>query len=182
MSSLYLFSGPCGSGKSTLADQFANRLVEDGRSLQVYVIHGDDFHKGFVETARRLGPYHPGFLYWPDILVFIWERMLASAEAALRRGLDVIMDYVVEDELAMVKELAEKYGATLYYIVLTAPEDILRQRLQRRGDPQLVERSLFLKAKLEQLTENKNHLLDTSKASPQQLAAELDIQRYHLPL
>ena len=48
MSNIYFISGPCGVGKSTLADAFAKYLTNTGIRKQVYVIHGDDFHQGFV--------------------------------------------------------------------------------------------------------------------------------------
>ena len=181
MSKLYLFSGPCGCGKTTLADAFAAHLISEAGKNQVYVIHGDDIHKGFVETDKRLGPGYPGFLYWQDILQFIWENMLSMADSALRRGLDVIVDYVVEDELPMVQTLAEKHGAALYYFVLTAPEEVLKERLQKRGDPQLTERSLFLKSKLDTLPENQGHLLPCGRLTPDEIIRATDPENYRLP-
>lgn len=53
MSNIYFISGPCGVGKSTLADAYAKHLTNAGIRKQVYVIHGDDFHQGFVETVKR---------------------------------------------------------------------------------------------------------------------------------
>jgi predicted kinase len=180
MSKVYLFSGPCGCGKTTLANAWAQYLIDNCGKHQVYVIHGDDFHKYIAETQKRLGPDCPGFLYWPDILAFIWECILATADLALRRGLDVIIDYVVEDELPSVLELVKKHDASLYYLVLTAPEDVLRQRLLKRGDVQLTERSLFLKNKLEQLPENQGHLLPCGDKTPEQLICGLNMDQYRL--
>lgn len=51
--SLYVFSGPCGCGKTTLTNAWARKLVNEGKRRQVYVIHGDDFHAGFVEPDRK---------------------------------------------------------------------------------------------------------------------------------
>ena len=68
MSSIVFFSGACGCGKSTLANAYARRLVDKGISRQGYVIHGDDFHAGFVETQERSGSACERFFYWPDIL------------------------------------------------------------------------------------------------------------------
>ncbi len=53
MQNIYFISGPCGVGKSTLADAFAKYLTNSGIRKQVYVIHGDDFHQGFVETDYK---------------------------------------------------------------------------------------------------------------------------------
>lgn len=158
---IYVFSGPCGCGKSTLTKRYAQHLVDTDRN-QVYILHGDDFHEGFVETDRRVGPNCPGFQYWADILEFNWQCMLDVAQKALDRGLDVLIDYVVEDELPRLTALAEKNGAKLYYIVLTATEAELTERLTKRGNPELIERSLFLKAKLDAAPENQSHLYNIS--------------------
>lgn len=180
MSSLYLFSGPCGCGKTTLTNAFAAHLIGEAGKNQVYVIHGDDIHKGLVETGKRLGPDCAGFLYWADVLQFIWENILSMANSALQRGLDVVVDYVVEDELPMVRALAEKHGAALYYFVLTAPQEALEERLQKRGDPHLTERSLFLKRKLDALPENRGHLLPCGEKTPEELIRELDPENFRL--
>jgi len=133
MSNIYVFSGPCGCGKSTLADAFARHLVDQCGRPQVYVIHGDDFHKGFREIDSRAGCEHPSFLRWPDILAFNWECMLNTARSAMRRGLDIVIDYVVEDELPMLKQLAAEHREGLYYVVLSVSEEELEQRLTHRG-------------------------------------------------
>ncbi len=177
---IYVFSGPCGCGKSTLTERYAEHLVKNEGKLQVYVIHGDDFHRGFKETERRLGPDYPGFLYWADILRFNWDCMLTVAQKALDRELDVLIDYVVEDELPLLRALAEKNGAKLYYIVLTASAEELKRRLTERGDPQLIERSLFLKEKLEHA--GREYLFDISGMTVEEEIAALDITAYEMPL
>lgn len=181
MNHIYVFSGPCGCGKSTLTESYANYLIENGK-LQVYVIHGDDFHRGFKETDRRLGPDYPGFLYWADILKFNWECMLTVAQKALDRGLDVLIDYVVEDELPQLKEFAEKNHAKLFYIVLTASEEELRKRLTERGDPNLIERSLFLKHALEENPENTGYLYNISGMTLTEEIHALNIEKHEVLL
>jgi DNA polymerase III delta prime subunit len=52
MPKIIFVSGPCGSGKSTFADAYARHLVQCGHKT-VYVIHGDDFHGGFVEPEEK---------------------------------------------------------------------------------------------------------------------------------
>ena len=147
MRKIYFISGPCGCGKSTFADAYARHLVREGRRT-VYVIHGDDFHEGFVETEDK-----PDFftedgqpsdqVLWEDILRFNWDCIIATADRALRQGLDVVIDYVIEDELPRVQELAAKHQAALCYLVLTADPDELERRIRERGDTDLTERALF---------------------------------------
>lgn len=179
---IYVFSGPCGCGKSTLTESYARHLIQHEGRLQVYVIHGDDFHKGFIETDRRLGPDYPGFLYWADILRFNWACMLDTAQKALDRQLDVLIDYVVEDELPLLKDLARKNNAKLFYVVLTATEEELRQRLTARGSRDLIERSLFLKHKLENAPENKPFLYNISGKTVEEETMELDIAKHEVSL
>lgn len=149
MANIYLFSGPCGCGKTTLSTAFAAQ-----HDAPLYLVHGDDFQAGLITPEHAQAPA------WPDVLRFNWACILAAADNALNLGVDVVIDYIVEDELPMVQQLARDHGAGLHYIVLTAAEDTLRQRLHQRGDAWLVERALVLKAKLEAMPENQGHLLD----------------------
>lgn len=180
MNSVYVFSGPCGCGKTTLSAAFASQLVEDGERMQAYVIHGDDFHRGFAETTRRAGPPHKGFLYWKDILHFNWECIIDIARKALDRELDVVIDYVVEDELLLLKTLAEEYGARLFYVVLTAGCEELKERLTGRGNAELIERSLFLKEKLENDPVHGAHLYNISGMTVEEELEHLNILRYEI--
>ncbi len=92
----------------------------------------------------------------------LWECMLDVAGKALARGLDVVIDYVVEDELPLLQKLAKEYDAKLHYLVLTASEEAITERLRTRGDDELIERALFLKKKLDNLPENQGHLYDNT--------------------
>ena len=167
MADIYLFSGPCGCGKSTLANAFARNLRRPA-----CIIHGDDFHDSLVQPEGASRPA------WEDVLRFNWRCILDVARNALQLGADVVIDYVVEDELPRVQALANDFSAVLHYIVLTASEDTLRQRLQERGDAWLTERALFLKAKLDAMPENQGHLIDVTGMSIQQELAALHPQAF----
>lgn len=175
MNNIYFFSGPCGVGKSTLADAYAKYLTNTGIRKQVYVIHGDDFHQGFVETDYKDSFWKEGQaadqIVWTEILKFNWECIIETAGKVLTRGLDVVIDYVVEEELPLLLKLAKDHEAKLYYVVLTASEDAIRQRIEERGDVEMVERALFLKKELEELPENHGHVFDnTGKAVSEEIA------------
>lgn len=166
---IYLFSGPCGCGKTTLSKAWAEKhAAETGR--QVYLLHGDDFHAGFVGRAQTMA--------WEDILCFNWDCILSVAEKVLEHDLDVTIDYVVEDELPLVEALAARHGATLYYVVLTADCDALRQRIEARGDAEMIPRSLFLREKLLHMPENQGHLFDNTGLTAEETVAILDMPRY----
>lgn len=175
MANIYFISGPCGCGKTTLANAYAQHLVKVEKQTRIYVIHGDDFHHGFVgmyeEDAYCVDLLESNPLAWEQVLKFNWECILDVAEKALVRGLDVVIDYVVEDELPLLQKLAKKQNAKLYYVVLTASEESITKRLQTRGDEELIERGIFLKKKLDNLPENQGHLYDnTGKAVAEEVA------------
>ena len=117
---------------------------------------------------------------WEEILKFNWECILDTAGRALARGLDVAVDYVVEDELPLMRQLAETYHARLYYVVLTAEEETIRQRIAGRGDVEMTERALFLKNKLEHMAENQGHLFDTTQKTAEQELSELKMESFLL--
>ena len=182
MGNIYFFSGPCGCGKSTLATAYAKYLVNEMGRGQVYLIHGDDFHAGFIETDYKESFFKDGqavdTLLWKDILKFNWDCILTVARKALDRGLDVVIDYVIEEELPLVKALAEEYETNLYYVVLTAAQDAIRQRITERGDVEMIERALFLKDELEHMPENQGHLFDNTDKSVEQEIEQLEIERF----
>ena len=110
MPKIILISGACGCGKTTFADAYARHLVRQEHKT-VYLIHGDDFHHGFIEPEDKGDFFIDGQasdqVLWEDILHFNWDCIIATAGRALRQGMDAVIDYVVEDELPRVKELAE---------------------------------------------------------------------------
>lgn len=182
MANIYFFSGSCGCGKTTLSKAFAKHLVNDSNVKQVYLIHGDDFHTGFVENDNEIfaADGQNSNLLWHDILKFNWECILNVAENVLNRGLDVVIDYVIEDELPLVQNLAEKYNANLYYVVLTASKTIIRQRIIERGDTDMIERAVFLKDKLDTMYENQGHLFDNTEMSVEEELEQLKIEDYKI--
>jgi len=184
VSNIYFFSGPCGCGKTTLANAYARQLVNHEGRRQVYVVHGDDFHQGFVETDDKGDFFVDGqasdALAWAEILRFNWACIIDVADKALDRGLDVVIDYVIEDELQLVKVLAEKHRARLHYVVLTADAETITRRITHRGDVDLIQRALFLKNKLENLPENQGHLFDNTGMDVAQELAALDMPRFTL--
>ncbi len=181
MAKIVLISGACGCGKSTFTDAYARHLVSlSGK--QVYVIHGDDFHAGFVEPEDKGDFFVDGeasdLVHWEEILQFNWDCVIATAGRALQMNMDVLIDYVVEEELPRVQELAKQYQADLYYIVFTAEADEIEKRIRKRGDIDLIERAKFLKNKLEALPENQGHLYDNTGKSPEDTVKEIVLEEY----
>lgn len=180
MQQLYFLSGPCGIGKSTAAEALTRLLLSQGRT--VCLIHGDDLgdclhlpedFSPFTEDGRIRDA-----ALWNRILRFNWQSLLDMAANALDVGADVVIDYVIEEELPLVSALAQKKGAQLRYAVLSATQEAILQRLTQRGDPETLGRSLFLKEKLESAEENRDHILDTTGLTVQQLLPLLTDDRF----
>ena len=183
MPRIIFVSGACGSGKSTFTDSLARHLVRQ-ENKTVYVIHGDNFHGGFVEPEEKGDFFVNGQasdqVLWEDILRFNWDCIIATAHRALQNNLDVVIDYVIEDELPRVWELAKRNGARLYYIVLTADTEEIERRIRERGDVDLIERALFLKKKLENMPENQGHIYDNTGKKPEDAIRDIWLEQYRV--
>ena len=183
MAKIIFISGPCGCGKTTLTNAYAKYLVNRNHKT-MYVIHGDDFHEGFAEPDDKGDFFVNGQasdeVHWEDILRFNWDCILQTAERALADNLDVVIDYVIETEMPRVKALAEKTGAELYYIVLTASEEEIERRIRYRGDLDLIERAKFLKRELDAMPENQGHLLDNTGLTAEEIIESIDLEKYRV--
>ncbi len=183
MPKIIFISGACGSGKSTFTDALARHLVHQDHKI-VYVIHGDDFHSGFREPEEKDDFFVNGQasdqLLWESILRFNWDCIITTAQRALQDNLDVVIDYVIEDELPRVRELAEKNRVPLYYIVLTADAEEIERRIRERGDVDLIERALFLKKKLENMPENQGHIYDNTRKKPEDVIRDIRLEQYQV--
>ena len=109
-----------------------------------------------------------------------WDCIITTAQRALQDNLDVVIDYVIEDELPRVRELAEKNRVPLYYIVLTADAEEIERRIRERGDVDLIERALFLKKKLEKMPENQGHIYDNTGKKPEDAIRDIWLEQYRV--
>ena len=91
-----------------------------------------------------------------------------------------MIDYVIEDELPRVRELAEKNRVPLYYIVLTADAEEIERRIRECGDVDLIERALFLKKKLEKMPENQGHIYDNTGKKPEDAIRDIWLEQYRV--
>ncbi len=130
MNKIYLISGPCGCGKSTLSKELA--LTVD-RSI---LIGGDKLHDLFSGKED---------VAWGERLKITWENIISVTQNALRNQLNVIIDYVVEEELPQLLAGLTEYEFELRYMVLTTSEQNIRSRITTRGDVELIDRALFLR-------------------------------------
>ncbi len=185
MARIFLFSGASGCGKTTFANTYAIRLLEQAKR-PVYVIHGDDFHRGFRAPGYGRDFFANGQAsdeaLWGKMKRFIRDCVVTTADRALQDDMDVIIDCIIEDGLSGIQELAKRHQAGLYYTVLMADEREIVRRVLKRGDPDLVERAVYLKRKLEVMPENQGHFYDITRKNPEEAVRDFDPESFRCRL
>ncbi|MDF2941755.1 MAG: family ATPase [Herbinix sp.] len=147
MNTIYLISGPCGCGKSTLSNELASIIDKS------FLITGDELHNFF---------HGKDDIAWEDRLKITWQNIIAITQIALQNQLNIIIDYVVEEELPQLIEGLTGYDFELRYIVLVASEQTIKNRITARGDVELINRAFFLRTKLMNSEENIPYLYDNN--------------------
>ncbi|KPB05931.1 AAA family ATPase [Bacillus sp. CHD6a] len=157
---VYIISGPCGVGKSTITKGLAHKLEE------AVLIEGDLLSAMFVGEAQPL---------WEEKLSIVWQNLSSMTKNFLLNGYDVVIDYVVEDELEWFCRELHQTGVevTLHYYVLRADPEVLAERITKRGDTDMIPRSLELLHQLENKKENVPHLVDTTNKEPNAIIEEI---------
>ena len=157
---IYLLSGPCGAGKSTITKELLRSVKKSA------LIQGDDLLSQPMYESDSEPP-------WDEMLVIMWKNILSFTQNLLQHDYNVIIDSVVEDELDWFCRHFAYQNVKIKYVVLLAEEDILKERLNKRGDPYLIDRSLFLLNQLEREPANSKHLYNTSYKEPAEIIEDI---------
>lgn len=114
---LIMITGLPGSGKTTFAKVLAESL--NAVHLNTDIIRAKMGKRGqYVEGAKSM----------------IYAKMLKQTESYLHRGEDVVVDATFY-KVALRKpyaKLAKKYKKQLYWIVVTATEPVIKERMQQK--------------------------------------------------
>lgn len=164
---IYIISGPCGVGKSTISKGLVRKLEK------TVLVEGD------LITAMFAGDEQPP---WEEKLSIVWQNLSSLTKNFLQNGYDVVIDYVVEDEFEWFYKELQQAGldVTLHYYVLRADAEVIVERITKRGDTDMIPRSLELLQQLENNKENAPHLYDTTNKDPNVIIDEIadNIMRY----
>ncbi|MCM3626785.1 AAA family ATPase [Paenibacillus glycanilyticus] len=156
---LYLISGPLGVGKSTTSKLLA-RHVE-----RCVLIEGDILLHMLNDDLS---------LSWEERLRLTWDNILALTRNYIQHDLNVVIDFVVEEELAwFCKHLSDFENVSLKYVVLKADKEKIVERLTTRGDIESLERSLFLLDKMERSDSTNPFSYDTTLKQPSETVKEI---------
>lgn len=127
---LLLTCGLPGSGKSTAARQLA-------APFEALVLRSDlrRKHLAGLPAAARAGAAFEEGIYAPDLTDRTYASLLADAEAALAEGRPVVVDATFQSRARRepFRALAERARAPFLVVHVTAPEEEIIRRLERRA-------------------------------------------------
>ncbi|MFC5649461.1 AAA family ATPase [Paenibacillus solisilvae] len=155
---LYLLSGPLGVGKSTASKELASMMD------RCVLIEGDHIFQVFK------GDQQPS---WEERLNLTWKNILALTRNFIQYGLNIVIDFVVEDELEWFCNHLSDLNIELRYVVLRADKEKIRERLNKRGDIHSLERSLFLMNKMETSSVHQPFIYDSTQKLPAEIARDI---------
>jgi len=144
---VYLISGCGGAGKTTLAKAFVKEHPKTA------LISGDDVHDFYRD--KTITDFNIKFK-------LVWENILLLADNFLKNGINVVIEYVVENEMEQILSVVSKYDVEVRYVIMTADEDVIKERLTLRGDAYATERALYLRDKLPKHGNNKQYLYNAA--------------------
>jgi len=127
---LYVFMGLTGTGKSTIAKAFS-------KAHQLAYFNSDVVRKeliaGLKKTDSRLEPYGKG-IYSPEFTKRTYRALSRLAGRRLVLGESVVVDatFTSRELRQQAERLAVGAGADIVFIHCTCPEELVRQRFEKR--------------------------------------------------
>ncbi len=135
MKALILVMGMIGTGKTSLAQRLA-------REMDMALISSDPLRKelaGVDPFQRVKEDFHRG-LYSPQMTEKVYSTMMERAKEHLEKGKGVILDatFARKEWRDMAQTVAREKGVPCLIVVTTAPEEVIRERLEKRQKEKVV--------------------------------------------
>jgi gluconate kinase len=171
MPTIFLISGPLGVGKTTLTRRLASHR-------KAALIDGDSLFAPLENVAD---------LNWQDRLDLTWQNILSITRRYLKKNMDVVIDFVIEDELEWFYKELTQFAETnnvdfdMQYLVLMTDPKTLIERLNMRGDGKFLHRSLSLLTKLSNDPKNEPYMCHTTDRSPAELVSISMLEKFQYP-
>jgi len=155
---IILISGPLGVGKSSLSKMLKNKL-------KYTLVDGDSFFAPLEKNKK---------LSWDKRLRLSWNWIANETKKHLKKGNNVVVDFVVETELSWFIKKMSNLNAQIKYVVLVADKNEIVKRLKKRdGNIQYLERSMTLLKQLQNNIQNQEFILDTTGKSLDEVLNEV---------
>jgi gluconate kinase len=171
MPTIFLISGPLGVGKTTLTRRLASHR-------KAALIDGDSLFTP-LENVKDLS--------WDDRLQLTWQNILSITRRYLKKNMDIVIDFVVEDELEWFYEELTQFAQTnnvdfdMQYLVLMTDPKTLIERMNMRGDVEQLHRALSLLTKLSNDPKNEPYICHTTGRSPAELVSISMLEKFQYP-
>lgn len=157
MQFVYIISGPLGVGKTTVSKALFDAI--DGAAL----VAGDDLYN--LEEESELA--------WEEKLQKSWDKILSATKNNLDKSLNVVVDFVVEDEFPWFRKRLSDYNVQFKYVVLLADKEIILERLKKRNELKYKDRSMVLLDQLSKDPQNQKYIYDTTDKEVSEIVQEI---------
>jgi predicted kinase len=167
---LIAIGGYSGTGKSTIAALLAPQLQTPYGAI---LIQSDVIRKRLAGAAPETRLDEDA--YAPAITEAVYRRMFKDARRAYRAGRTVILDATFLDETLRrsAHSMADRLGATLEGVWLTADEAVLRQRVSNRAGGASDATIAILERQLQTGAPPSNWFTMAAERAPETLATEI---------
>jgi len=156
---VYIISGPAGVGKSTVAQALAEQLTHSAyiSGQQILQMHS----KGLKGLRKR-----------KQDSVLLWYNILSLTKNFLMFNIDTVIDFVTLPNEAMwlKKQLKNEFVEISYIVLWADKQTIIDRDKNRKYEQQLGEKCLLSYNLFSEASINKNHLLDTTMYSKNEIS------------
>lgn len=157
MKTIYLISGPLGVGKTSISEALF-KAIDRGA-----LVTGDNLYN--LEEDQ--------ILLWEEKLQKAWEKILSATRHSLVKHPNVVVDFVVEDELPWFRKQLSDQDVQFKYVVLIADKETILERLKKRNELKYKDRSMALLNQLSKDPGNQKYILETTDKEIPEIVQEI---------